>query len=68
VVYQIHFVRKRFLFIIKSSFILSSSLYQQFHLEDGFQGCIHELSINDRRLTFNNPEHHTILSAQNIGL
>ncbi|CAF3750071.1 unnamed protein product [Adineta steineri] len=42
------------------------SLYQQFHLDEGFQGCIHELSINERRLTFNNSEHNTILSAQNI--
>ncbi|CAF3324637.1 unnamed protein product [Rotaria sp. Silwood1] len=43
-----------------------NSLYQQFHLDEGFQGCIHELSINERRLTFNNSEHHIILSAQNI--
>jgi hypothetical protein len=52
---------------MKSKFICSS-LYQQFHLDEGFQGCIHELSINERRLTFNNSEHHTIVSAQNIGL
>jgi hypothetical protein len=45
-----------------------SSLYQQFHLDEGFKGCIHELSINERRLIFNNSEHHTILSAQNIGM
>ncbi|CAF0788883.1 unnamed protein product [Adineta steineri] len=37
-----------------------------FHLDEGFQGCIHELSINERRLTFNNSEHNTILSTQNI--
>jgi hypothetical protein len=43
------------------------SLYQRFHLDEGFQGCIHELSINERRVTFNSSEHHTILSAQNIG-
>ncbi|CAF0752008.1 unnamed protein product [Adineta ricciae] len=42
------------------------SLYQRFHLDEGFQGCIHEVSINGRRLTFNNSDHHTILSAQNI--
>ncbi|CAF3792017.1 unnamed protein product [Adineta steineri] len=40
--------------------------YARFHLDEGFQGCIHELSINERRLTFNNSEHNTILSTQNI--
>ncbi|CAF3381609.1 unnamed protein product [Rotaria socialis] len=43
-----------------------NSLYQQFHLDEGFQGCIHELSINERRLTFNSTDHHIILTAQNI--
>ncbi|CAF4411668.1 unnamed protein product [Adineta steineri] len=36
------------------------------HLGEGFQGCIHELSISERQLTFNNSEHNTILSALNI--
>ncbi|CAF0750889.1 unnamed protein product, partial [Adineta steineri] len=38
----------------------------QLHLGEGFQGCIHELSISERQLTFNNSEHNTILSALNI--
>ena len=44
------------------------SLYQQFHLDEGFQGCIHELKVNERHVIFNSSEHHIILSAQNIGL
>jgi len=43
-----------------------NSLYHRFHLDEGFQGCIHEFSINERRITFNSSEHQTILSAQNI--
>jgi hypothetical protein len=68
-VFPIHWIR---MFMLLSSTIsgvlfFSSRLYRQFHLDEGFQGCIHALSINERRLTFNNSEHHTVLSAQNIG-
>lgn len=56
------------IFLLPIAIDLIISLYQQFHLDEGFQGCIHELSINDRRLTFKPSEHHIILSAQNIGM
>ena len=64
-----HSIRRHSPPFLPSTFTLSFmfSLYQRFHLDEGFQGCIHELSINERRITFNSSEHHTILSAQNIG-
>lgn len=59
-------VRKRTETKAMKSFV-NFSLYHRFHLDEGFQGCIHEFSINERRITFNSSEHQTILSAQNIG-
>ncbi|UJR13720.1 hypothetical protein I4U23_000731 [Adineta vaga] len=38
------------------------SLYQQNNIDEGFKGCIHEFSINEQTVLFNNSEH----TAQNI--
>jgi hypothetical protein len=40
------------------------SVYQQFDLDEGFQGCIHKLLINNKQVMFNYSDH----IAQNIGL
>ncbi|CAF1289873.1 unnamed protein product [Adineta steineri] len=38
------------------------SVYQQYNVDDGFQGCIHEFSINGKQIMFNNSQ----LITQNI--